>query len=150
MCIPALPAPPPSARPPARSLPTSPPPSLHHCTAPLQTLGDPYDPFSFVASWRVSRSYEYFALAGMGAGSGVNKTKLDGLITESLGEQGDTFLQGLYTRILTAVNDDAVFAPLTYMTTRAVVRPEVSRFAFGQQQVSWVLMPRGGQWVARA
>lgn len=102
----------------------------------MQTLGDPYDPFSFVASWRVPRSYEYFALAGMGAGSGVSKAQLDGLITESLAVLGDTFLQQLYTQILTAVNSDAVFAPLTYMTTRAVVRPEVSRFAFGQQQVS--------------
>jgi hypothetical protein len=89
-----------------------------------------------VASWRVPRSYEFFGLAGMGAGSGVSKSQLDGLITSALSQMDATLRQGLWTQILTAVNADALFAPLTYMTTRAVVRPEVSGFTFGQQQVS--------------
>ncbi len=100
-----------------------------------QTLGDPYDPASFVASWRVPRSYEFVGLARMGAGSGMNKTQLDANITSALAELDATRRQALWTQILTAVNVDAIFAPLTYMTTRAVVRPEVSGFAFGAQQV---------------
>jgi ABC-type transport system substrate-binding protein len=72
----------------------------------------------------------------MGAGSGVNKTQLDALITSELAELDATRRQALWTQILTAVNADAAFAPLTYMTSRAVVRPGVFGFAFGAQQVS--------------
>jgi hypothetical protein len=72
----------------------------------------------------------------MGAGSGVTKTQLDALITSALAELDTTRRQALWTQILTAVNVDAVFAPLTFMTSRAVVRPEVAGFAFGAQQVS--------------
>ena len=88
-----------------------------------------------MASWRVPRSYEYIGLAKMGDGSGVNKTRLDALITSALQELDPTRRQAFWQQILTAVNAESAFAPLTYMTSRAVVRPEVSGFAFGFQQV---------------
>jgi ABC-type transport system substrate-binding protein len=105
-------------------------------------LGDPYDPSSFAASWRAvaaGRSYESIALARMGEDAGgvdrVTKAALDQLITGALAEMDSTRRQLLWTQILTAVNTEAVFAPLTFMSSRAVVRPEVAGFAFGFQQV---------------
>lgn len=72
----------------------------------------------------------------MGAGSGLSKGQLDALITTALAELDENNRQVAWTQILGAVNRDASFAPLTYMTTRAVTRPEVAEFSFGEQQVS--------------
>jgi nickel transport system substrate-binding protein len=99
-----------------------------------ETLGDPYDPTSYVSSWTVPRSYEYLALAGMGARSNVTKGALDALITAALSELDTTTRQALWTSILTAINLDFLFAPLTYMTTRAASRRGVVGLTFGAQQ----------------
>jgi nickel transport system substrate-binding protein len=106
-----------------------------------ETLGDPYDPTSYAASWRVPRSYEFPALAGMGAGSNVTFEQLDGMIGAALSELDPTRATAAWTAILTAVNLDAAFAPLTYMTTRAVARPGLVGLALGPQQFD---MPLGG------
>jgi nickel transport system substrate-binding protein len=115
-----------------------------------ETLGDPYDPTSYVSSWTVPRSYEYPALAGMGARSNVTKGALDALITAAISELDPTTRQALWTSILTAVNLDFVFAPLTYMTTRAASRRGLVGLAFGAQQFDFpvgsldVPMPTNG------
>jgi ABC-type transport system substrate-binding protein len=101
-----------------------------------ETLGDPYDPASYTASWRVPRSFEYPAQQGLdGSGpSGVNKAALDADITAVFVMLDETARAATWQRILNVVNTEALFAPLTYMATRAVVRAEVAGFTFGQQQ----------------
>lgn len=101
-----------------------------------ETLGDPYDPASYTATWKVPRSFEFPAQQGLnGSGpSGVSKAALDADITAVFISLDETLRIATWQRILTVVNTEALFAPLTYMTTRAVVRAEVSGFTFGQQQ----------------
>lgn len=101
-----------------------------------ETLGDPYDPASYAASWRVARSFEFPAQQGLnGTGpSGFTKAQFDSLITTVFTELVDSVRADLWQSILTVVNKEALFAPLTYMTTRAVMRKEVSGFVFGSQQ----------------
>jgi nickel transport system substrate-binding protein len=101
-----------------------------------ETLGDPYDPASYAASWRVARSFEYPAQQGLdGSGpTGVNKAALDADITAVFTMLDETVRATTWRRILTVVNKEALFAPLTYMTTRAVMRAAVTGFAFGPQQ----------------
>lgn len=101
-----------------------------------ETLGDPYDPQSFVAAWRTPRSYEFPAQQGLtGSGpSGMSKAALDSDITAVLSTLDDAARTATWKRILTVVNTEALFAPLTYMATRAVVQPRVAGFVFGPQQ----------------
>ncbi len=101
-----------------------------------ETLGDPYDPSSYAASWRVSRSFEYPAQQGLdGSGpTGVTKAALDADITAVFTMLDVTIRASTWQRILEVVNKEALFAPLTYMTTRAVVRQAVTGFKFGLQQ----------------
>lgn len=101
-----------------------------------ETLGDPYDPASYAASWRVARSFEYPAQQGLdGSGpTGVNKAALDADITAVFTELDDIARAATWQRILTVVNKEALFAPITYMTTRAVMRADLSGFKFGPQQ----------------
>ena len=101
-----------------------------------ETLGDPYDPASFVASWRTPRSYEWPAQLGLdGTGpTGATKAALDSDISAVLTELDDASRATEWQRILTVTNREALFAPLTYMCTRAVLQPNVAGFAFGPQQ----------------
>jgi nickel transport system substrate-binding protein len=108
-----------------------------------ETLGDPYDPTSYVSSWRVPRSYEFPALAGMGPASNISKAALDNLITAALSEFDAAKAQQTWTSILTAINLDAAFAPLTYMTTRAVARQGIQGLSFGAQQFDMPLFDLG-------
>jgi nickel transport system substrate-binding protein len=101
-----------------------------------ETLGDPYDPASYAATWRVARSFEFPAQQGLdGSGpTGATKAGLDADITAVFTMLDEPSRVTTWTRILTVVNREALFAPLTFMTTRAVMQADVSGFTFGPQQ----------------
>lgn len=101
-----------------------------------ETLGDPYDPASYAATWRVARSFEFPAQQGLdGSGpTGATKAALDTDITAVFTMLDESLRVATWTRILSVVNQEALFAPLTFMTTRAVMRTELSGFTFGPQQ----------------
>jgi nickel transport system substrate-binding protein len=108
-----------------------------------ETLGDPYDPASYVASWKVARSFEFPAQQGLdGNGpSRTSKAMLDADITSVFTMLDEDLRATTWKRILTVVNTEALFAPLTYMTNRAVMQQAVAGFVFGQQQFD---MPLAG------
>lgn len=70
-------------------------------------------------------------MAGMGAASGMSQRALWDNITAVLGSTEEGARQALWQAVLTAVNAEAVFAPLTYVRNRAVLNKAVAGFQFG-------------------
>lgn len=77
--------------------------------------GTPYDPQSYVSSWRQPAHGDYQAQAGL-----EKKKWLDQTITSIMTEQNENSRQQMYKEILTYVNDQCVYIPLTYSRTKAV------------------------------
>lgn len=90
------------------------------------TFGPPYDPHSFCSSMRVPSHADYQAQLGL-----PMKEELDEKIGQVLVTMDEKERQDIYEHILTTLHEQAVYLPLTYMTSIMVHRPELEGASFG-------------------
>ena len=91
--------------------------------------GTPYDPQSYLSSWRIPAHGDYQAQVGM-----ERKEWLDREITSLMTEADENRRQSMYREILTYVHDEAVYLPLSYSRTKAVHTKELQGVEFGLSQ----------------
>ncbi|MBO0997515.1 nickel ABC transporter, nickel/metallophore periplasmic binding protein [Bacillus sp. SD075] len=77
--------------------------------------GLPYDPQTYVSSWRVPSHADYQAQLGL-----KKKKWLDHTISDIMIEQKEDNRKKMYKEILTYIHDENVYIPLTYSVTKAV------------------------------
>ncbi len=91
--------------------------------------GTPYDPASFVSSFRIPAHADYQGQKGL-----KNKTQIDQMIGELLITPDEGKRQALYTRLFTTLADEAVYIPLTYSKTKAIFSPALQGVTFNPSQ----------------
>lgn len=91
--------------------------------------GTPYDPQSYLSSWRIPAHGDYQAQLGL-----EKKQWLDKKIGETLTETDETKRQNDYKEILTYINDQCVYIPLSYSRTKAVSSASVKGVKFNDSQ----------------
>ncbi|MDU4961751.1 MAG: nickel ABC transporter substrate-binding protein [Sporomusaceae bacterium] len=94
-----------------------------------QSWGLPYDPHTYVSSWRIPAHGDYQAQKGIS-----RKVWLDDTIGRILAEQDSGKRQQLYNEILTYVHQEAVYLPLTYSRIKAVHVAALQGVAFNPSQ----------------
>lgn len=94
-----------------------------------QSWGLPYDPHTYVSSWRIPAHGDYQAQKGV-----AKKAWLDDSIGKILSEQDKDKRQQLYNEILTYVHQEAVYLPLTYSRIKAVHVPALQGVEFNPSQ----------------
>ncbi|WP_059053821.1 nickel ABC transporter substrate-binding protein [Paenibacillus senegalimassiliensis] len=77
--------------------------------------GLPYDPQTYVSTWRVPSHGDYQAQAGL-----EKKEWLDQTIGEVLVEQDEAARADKYEQIFSYVHEEAVYLPLTYSVVKAI------------------------------
>jgi nickel transport system substrate-binding protein len=90
------------------------------------TWGPPYEPHSFVGSWRVPSHADYQAQRGL-----ANKNQLDAMIGKVLVSHNNEERQRLYRAILSTVHEQAVYLPISYTTMLMVHGQALSSVGFG-------------------
>lgn len=91
--------------------------------------GTPYDPQSYLSSWRIPAHGDYQAQLGL-----ERKEWLDAAITRLMTETDEERRKALYAEILGYVHDEGVYIPLTYSRTKAVHVRELKGVSFGVSQ----------------
>ena len=91
--------------------------------------GTPYDPQSYVSSWRIPAHGDYQAQTGL-----EKKAWLDQLITEVMIEPDEAKRQADYTEILTYINDQCVYVPISYSKTKAIGTAQLKNVTFNDSQ----------------
>jgi len=77
--------------------------------------GLPYDPQTYVSSWRVPSHADYQAQLGLD-----RKEWLDQTITNLMNEQSENERIQMYKDILTYIHEEDIYLPLTFSVTKAV------------------------------
>ncbi|WP_051694406.1 nickel ABC transporter substrate-binding protein [Desulfohalovibrio reitneri] len=90
------------------------------------TWGPPYDPHSFCSSMRVPSHADYQAQLGL-----PMKEEIDAKIGRVLVTVDEAERSGLYADILGTLHEQAVYLPLTYMTSIMVHRDDLEGASFG-------------------
>lgn len=91
--------------------------------------GKPYDPASFVSSFRVPAHADYQGQKGL-----KNKAEIDRTIGELLITPDDNLRKKLYTNLWQTLAEQAVYIPLTYSRTKAIYNKELTGVGFNQSQ----------------
>lgn len=91
--------------------------------------GRPYDPQSYLSSWRIPAHGDYQAQVGL-----EKKSWLDKAITSLMIEPDEATRQRMYRDILGYVHDEAVYIPLSYSRTKAVYSKALAGVEFGASQ----------------
>ncbi|MGX7172988.1 nickel ABC transporter substrate-binding protein [Enterococcus ratti] len=91
--------------------------------------GTPYDPQSYLSSWRIAAHGDYQAQLGL-----AKKKWLDEKISETLVETDKNKRAADYQEILTYINDQCIYLPLSYSQTRAVASSQVKGVTFNDSQ----------------
>lgn len=91
--------------------------------------GTPYDPQSYVSSWRIPAHGDYQAQLGL-----AKKDWLDATIGKILIEHDKDKRQQMYNEILTYIHNECVYLPLTYSRTKAVYAPYLKGVTFNPSQ----------------
>lgn len=91
--------------------------------------GTPYDPQSYLSSWRIPAHGDYQAQIGLD-----KKEWLDESITAVMIESSEEQRKKMYADILTYIHEEGVYIPLTYSRTKAVHVPELKGVAFNVSQ----------------
>ena len=91
--------------------------------------GTPYDPQSYLSSWRIPAHGDYQAQVGM-----ERKAWLDATITKLMIEPDEQKRREMYRDVLTYVHDEGVYIPLSYSRTKAVHVKELKGVEFGLSQ----------------
>lgn len=91
--------------------------------------GTPYDPQSYLSSWRIPAHGDYQAQKGI-----AKKAWLDETIGKILVEHDKEKRQKMYDEVLTYVHDESIYLPLTYSRTKAVHVANLQGVAFNPSQ----------------
>ncbi len=90
------------------------------------TWGPPYEPHSFVSSFRVPSHADYQAQLGL-----PMKKEIDAMIGQVLVSRDETRRQNLYRKILTVLHEQAVYLPISHTTLLMVHGDRLSNVSFG-------------------
>ena len=91
--------------------------------------GTPYDPQSYLSSWRIPAHGDYQAQVGM-----ERKEWLDKTITAIMTEPDEAKRAQMYREVLTYVHEEGVYIPLSYSRTKAVFGTALKGVEFGLSQ----------------
>lgn len=91
--------------------------------------GAPYDPQSYLSSWRTPAHGDFQAQSGM-----ADKARIDKLIGLFMIEADEAKRRTMATDILTTVHDAAVYVPVSYSRTKAVHTPALKGVTFAVTQ----------------
>ncbi|WP_044470438.1 nickel ABC transporter substrate-binding protein [Mannheimia massilioguelmaensis] len=91
--------------------------------------GKPYDPASFVSSFRIPAHADFQAQKGL-----PNKAEIDRTIGELLITPDEQKRQALYADLFKTLADEAVYIPLTYSRTKAIYAKALEGVAFNPSQ----------------
>lgn len=91
--------------------------------------GTPYDPQSYVSSWRIPAHGDYQAQLGL-----EKKKWLDNLVTEVMIEPNEEKRQEDYKTILSYINDECVYIPISYSKTKAIGSSDLKNIEFNDSQ----------------
>lgn len=96
------------------------------------TWGVPYDPQSYVSSWRIPAHGDYQAQLGLD-----RKEWLDAQIANLFVETDEEKRKRQYEEILTYIHNEHLYVPLTYLRTKVVHVPELKgvEFALSQYEI---------------
>lgn len=90
------------------------------------TWGPPYEPHSYVSSFRVPSHADYQAQAGL-----PMKKEIDSIIGDVLVSQDEATRADLYRKILTTLHEQAVYLPISYTTGLMVYGKKLSNVTYG-------------------
>lgn len=91
--------------------------------------GTPYDPQSYLSSWRIPAHGDYQAQIGL-----ARKEWLDKEITALMTEPDEEKRRKMYNEILTYIHDEGVYIPISYSRTKAVHNKALQGVEFGLSQ----------------
>lgn len=91
--------------------------------------GIPYDPQSFISSWRIPSHGDFQAQSGL-----AKKSWLDETIKNILIEENKIRRELLYKNILTYVHKENVYIPLSYSRVKVVFNPKLKGVDFNLSQ----------------
>ncbi|ATO32575.1 nickel ABC transporter substrate-binding protein [Dickeya dianthicola] len=91
--------------------------------------GTPYDPASYISSFRIPAHADYQAQKAL-----RRKPDIDNLIGEILLTPNEKQRQERYTRLFTLLADEAVYIPLTYSKTKAIYLSRLKGVSFNASQ----------------
>lgn len=90
------------------------------------TWGPPYEPHSFLSSWRVPSHADYMAQSGLPMKSQIDEAIGEVLITTDENQRAER-----YRWLLTTIHEQAVYLPISYTTGLIVHRDNLSNVTFG-------------------
>ena len=90
------------------------------------TWGPPYEPHSFLSSWRVPSHADYKAQSGL-----PMKKKIDQKIGRVLVTTDEKERMDIYRNILTTIHEQAVYLPISYTTGLIVHGKNLKKVAYG-------------------
>ncbi len=85
-----------------------------------ETWGDPFDPHSYLSSFRTSSHGDYAAQLGL-----ENKKEIDDTITKALNSTDENEVARSYEYVLSTLTEQAVYVPVTYTTKAYVYNKDV-------------------------
>lgn len=91
--------------------------------------GTPYDPQSYVSSWRIPAHGDYQAQQGLS-----RKKWLDEKISQTLVESDDITRKNNYKEILTYISDQCIYLPISYSRTKAIATSQLKGVTFNDSQ----------------
>lgn len=91
--------------------------------------GTPYDPQSFVSSFRIPSHADYQGQIGL-----ASKPHIDQMINDVLIEADETKRQAIYAELFGLLAEEAVYIPLTYSKTKVVHIPALKGVTFNPSQ----------------
>ncbi|QIM67933.1 nickel ABC transporter substrate-binding protein [Basfia succiniciproducens] len=91
--------------------------------------GRPYDPASFVSSFRIPAHADYQGQKGL-----PNKTEIDEMIGELLITPDEQTRIKLYQKLFKTLAEQAVYVPLTYSKTKAIYSAQLEGVGFNPSQ----------------
>jgi nickel transport system substrate-binding protein len=87
--------------------------------------GPPFDPHSYVSSFRVPSHSDYAAQLGLSM-----KPEIDSAISRALNSTNEEEIKANYAYVLQTLHDQAVYVPLTFSTRQAAFPAEVQGIRF--------------------
>lgn len=91
-----------------------------------ETWGAPYDPHSMMSSMRSVAHADYHAQSGL-----PMKKEIDAAITKLLLEKDRKTRKSLYEYVLKTLHEQAVYLPITYLSSIAIYHPKLMGVHFG-------------------
>ncbi|WP_141430805.1 nickel ABC transporter substrate-binding protein [Bacillus sp. 03113] len=91
--------------------------------------GLPYDPHTFVSSWRIPATGDYQTQVGL-----EKKEWLDNTITDLMIEQSEEKRKAMYKDILSYIHEEGVYIPLTYSVTKVLYTKDLKGVGFNVSQ----------------